>query len=120
MKPDPYQPFFSTDRLIEFGLGLAVAKQMVDSMNQAMNSMHIAGAMNPMHQHEQRLFYAVLDGERAGPFSESEVARLVSDRQVEKDTLVWRPGLPEWVPANQVPEVLRIVALAPPPLPGTK
>jgi hypothetical protein len=119
MHTDPSQHLFSTDRLVEFGLGLAVAKQMVDGMNQAMGSMHVAGADNPMRQQEQRLFYAVLDGQRAGPFSESEMGRLVSDRRIDKDTLVWRPGLAEWSPAKNVPEVLRIVALAPPPVPKT-
>ncbi|MGA0209848.1 MAG: DUF4339 domain-containing protein [Candidatus Nanopelagicales bacterium] len=117
MHTDPSQHFFSTDRLVEFGLGLAVAKQMVDGMNQAMGAMHVAGADNPMRQQEQRLFYVVLEGQRAGPFSEPEIGRLVSDRRIDKATLVWRPGLTQWMPAMNVPEVLRIVALAPPPVP---
>ena len=107
--------FFSMDRLVEFGMGMTVAQQMVTTMNQSMNNMHVPGAMNPMEKPRQQFFYAMIEGKQAGPFSEKELARLISEKKVVKETYVWMPSLPSWKMAEQVPEVLKLVALAPPP-----
>jgi hypothetical protein len=37
--------FFSMDRLVEFGMGMVIAQQMVKTMNQSITNMHIPGAM---------------------------------------------------------------------------
>ena len=107
--------FFSMDRLVEFGMGMTVAQQMVKTMNQSMTNMHVPGAMNPMEKPEQKFFYAMIEGKQAGPFSENELARLISEKKVVKETYVWLPSLPSWKMAEQIPEVLKLVALAPPP-----
>jgi hypothetical protein len=113
--------FYSIDRLIEFGLGMGIAQQMVQTMNQTMANMSIPGAGNPMPPPVQagRVYYAVLDGKQAGPFSETEVARLIGDKKLSKETYVWYPGLREWKTAENVPEILRLVALSPPEFGGT-
>lgn len=108
--------FFSIDRLVEFGMGLAVAQQMTQTMNQSMKNMYVPGAMNQMQSPAERSYYAALDGQQAGPFSEQEMMRLIADHRVNKDTLVWTPGMPAWQPIEKVPQVLRLVALTPPPL----
>jgi hypothetical protein len=112
--------FYSMDRLIEFGMGMAVARQMVRSMNETMATMRVPGAGNPMPQSApvQRIYYAVLGGKQAGPFSETEIVRLIADKKLSKETYVWYPGLAAWKTAENVPEVLRLVALTPPPLGG--
>lgn len=107
--------FFSIDRLLEFGMGMAVAQQMVKTMNQSMTNMHVPGAMNPMKKQQQQFFYAMIEGKQAGPFNEQELARLILDKKVVKETYVWMPSLSSWKIADQVPEVLKLVALAPPP-----
>jgi hypothetical protein len=108
--------FYSMDRLIEFGMSMAVAQQMVQTMNHTMQNMHIPGAGNPMPKPPERVYYAVLDGKQAGPFSETELARLLGEKKVSKETYVWYPGLREWKTAENVPEIVRLVALMPPPL----
>ena len=35
--------FSSIDRLIEFGMGMSLAQQMITTMNSAMNNMQVAG-----------------------------------------------------------------------------
>ena len=35
--------FFSINRLVEFGMGMAVAQKMVNTMNKTMISMHVPG-----------------------------------------------------------------------------
>ena len=48
-------------------------------------------------------------------FSEQELTRLIGEKKVVKETYVWMPNLPSWKIAEQIPEVLKLVALAPPP-----
>ena len=107
--------FFSINRLIEFGMSMAVAQQMVKSMNLTMTNMHIPGAMNPMQPAPQQFYYAMIEGKQAGPFSEQELSRLISEKKVLKETYIWKPGLTNWEIAEKLPEVLKLVALAPPP-----
>jgi hypothetical protein len=110
--------FYSIDRLVEFGMGMAIAQQMVKTMNETMSTMHVPGAGNPMNGQQQtaRVYYAVLDDKQAGPFSEAEIARLIRDKKLSKETYIWYPGLTGWKTAENVPEILRLVALTPPAL----
>lgn len=108
--------FYSIDKLVEFGLGIAVAQQMVNSMNHSLQNAHIPGAGNPMTQQRPNYSYhVILKGKPAGPFSEQEMSRMISEGKVTKGTHVWRPGMPKWDLTENVPDVLRLVALAPPP-----
>jgi hypothetical protein len=117
--------FFSIDRLIEFGMSMAVAQQMVQTMNQTMQSMYIPGTMSPMTQVQPsqaapmpqplpQVFYAVIGGNSVGPLSETDVIKLISSKQITKDTYVWKPGMSEWQTVENTPEVLKLVLLAPP------
>lgn len=113
--------FYSIDRLVEFGLTLGVATQMANSMNASLQAMQIPGARNPMQPNalaeDQPLFYAVLDGGPVGPLATSELSRLIAEKRVTKKTYVWKPGMSDWQLAENVPEVLKLVALTPPPIP---
>lgn len=108
--------FFSLDRLVEFGCGVAVATQMADAMNEGLARMRTPGADYPLGSTPTAL-YVVLDGRASGPFSEAELSRLIADKRLSVDTLVWKPGMSDWQRAETLPEVLRLVALTPPPVP---
>ena len=107
--------FFSINRLLEFGMGMAVAQQMVNTMNNSMSNMHVAGSMNPMQTVVPQFYYAIIEGNQAGPFSEQELSRLITEKKIVKETYIWKPGLPKWQIAEKLPEILKLVALAPPP-----
>lgn len=107
--------FFSINRLVEFGMGMAVAQQMVNTMNSSMSNMHVAGSMNTTQIVAPQFYYAIIDGNQAGPFSEQELSRLITEKKIVKETYIWKPGLPKWEIAEKLPEILKLVALAPPP-----
>ncbi len=107
--------FFSINRLVEFGMGMAIAQQMVKTMNDSMINMHVPGAMNAMEKPQKKFFYAMIEGSQMGPFSEQEFSRLISEKKIFKETYIWMTGLPNWEIAEKIPEVLKLVALAPPP-----
>lgn|SRR5574344_2005168 len=121
--------FYSMDKLVEFGMGISVAKQMAKSMNEIMEESRLPDnnlviSQTPYAQGcsasavpQELFFYIVLDGKQAGPFSESEVGRLCNEKKITKDTLVWTQHMTEWKKAEDVPQVLRLIALCPPPVP---
>ena len=109
--------FFSIDRLVEFGLGMAMARQMVNVMNESMQNMYVPGSIQSMPASQHRLLYVAIDGQSVGPLTESEFSRLVTEKKITKASLAWIPGMSNWQPIEQIPEILRIIAFAPPPIP---
>lgn len=119
--------FYSVDRLVEFGLGAAVASQMAASMDQSLQDMWTPGAGNAMRggipqvggrqDVESAVYYVVLDGAPCGPLSLTELARLAKEGHIVRETYVWKLGLADWVLAESMPELLTLMALTPPPIP---
>ncbi len=107
--------FYSIDRLVEFGMGLAVARQMVNTMNETMRNMYIPGTMNTMQPAQSQIYYVIIDNQQVGPLSETDLSRLIAEHSVTKDTFVWCPGMVGWQTMEKVPSVLRLVAMTPPP-----
>ncbi|MBR6140384.1 MAG: DUF4339 domain-containing protein [Bacteroidaceae bacterium] len=110
------QNFFSIDRLVEFGMSAAIAQQMVKSMNQNMQSMYVPGSIQSMPQPAPAIYYVAIDGQQTGPLNEAELTRLIMQKQINKDTLAWMPGMAAWQPIEQIPAILKVIALTPPPL----
>ena len=111
------QSFFSVDRLVEFGLGMGIAKQMVGMMNQYMQSMYVPGSIQSMPKPMSQTYYVAIDGRQVGPLNDSELSHLIQQKNVNKDTLAWVPGQVGWKPIEQVPAILKVIALTPPELP---
>ena len=110
------EDFFSIDRLLEFGLGMGMAQQMINMMNQSMKSMYVPGSIQSMPQPITSVYYVAIDGQQVGPLNESELMGLIRDKKVSKDTLSWMPGMTTWLPIEKVPAILKLIALTPPPL----
>lgn len=112
------ESFYSIDRLVEFGMGMAMAQQMVGMMNQTMKQMYVPGNIQSMPVAQPVTFYVAVNGQQIGPISEKEFTQLVMKKQVTKDTLAWMPGMLAWKPIEQIPAILKIIAVVPPPIPG--
>jgi hypothetical protein len=111
--------FFSVDKLVEFGLSLAISQQMVASMNQSIKNAIVPGAMDTMQTNAAtELFYFAIESQQAGPFSGRETIELLQQGKINKDTLAWKPGMNAWNKIAEIPEILKFVALTPPQLPG--
>ena len=112
--------FYSIDRLVEFGLSMAVANQMIEMMNQSMKKMYVPGMPLSATDTLPQNIYVVVDGSQVGPLSSSEFNNLISQEKVNKKTLAWIPGIGSWKPVLEIPSLLKIIALTPPPLPEYK
>lgn len=65
----------------------------------------------------QHKYFAVIGGKRIGPMPYAALKRLASEEKIVAQTLLWRKGLGEWLPAAQVADVSSLFGVAPPPLP---
>lgn len=108
--------FFSLDRLVEFGLGMSIAQQMIGIMNQSMKEMYVPGSIQSMPSPMPQTYFVAINNQSIGPLNDSELIQLISQKKVNKDTLAWVPGMMGWKPIEQVPAILKLVALTPPPL----
>ena len=79
--------------------------------------MYVPGSIQTMPATQPVTFYVALNGQQVGPISESEFSKMVSKKLITKDTLAWMPGMLSWKPIEQIPAILKVIAVAPPPIP---
>ena len=112
--------FSSLDKLVEFGLGLNVATQMMNTMNQAMANTAVAGVgINPgvsqapgsQVNAPQTEYFIVVEGRQAGPFSAENMELLIEKNILTRQTLCWRQGMQAWMFAEDVPDINKIFVL---------
>ncbi len=102
--------FSSIERLMEFGLSMAVAQQMMATMNHCIANTVVPGAGAPI-ANQGRRFFAVIDGAQAGPFDEREVDNLIATGRIAAQSLMWRQGMSAWGAAETIPEINRLLLL---------
>lgn len=104
------------ERIMELGIGLSMARQMPDLMSQSMQAanpqMRAGGPVTPPQIPQETVWYLVIDNAQAGPFNEEALKQIIQNNLIKPDTLVWKTGMPQWKPANSVPEVNKLFLLA--------
>ena len=116
--------FSSLDKLIEFGLGLGIATQMMNTMNNAISRTAYPGVgINPglCIQQEQVVneglkkessgYYVVYDERMAGPLTENEMSTLIKEGKIQAKTLCWKAGQYALRLAVDIPEVNKLLLL---------
>lgn len=112
--------FFSVDRLVEFGLGMAMAQQMVQMFNQTISTMNTQMPVYGQSTMQQNLsmFYVGIDGKSVGPLHEFDIVQLYQTGKINKESLAWMPGMAQWQRIEEVPAILRVIAMVPPTMPS--
>lgn len=103
--------FSSIDRLVEFGLGLGLAQQMIKTMNYSIGNMIVPGADVNFNQIPTVKYFAIINNAQVGPLNQEELQEMIGKYLVEEDTLVWSPGLNSWKFAKDVPSVYKLILL---------
>ena len=112
--------FNSIEKMMEFGMSMSIAQQMMQTMNHAMSNMQTPQFKNvnmPVPMPTPKQFYALVNDIPQGPFTESELTGHIVAGRVQKTTMVWLHGMPSWMPAEQVMDVNKLFGLVPPPPP---
>ena len=115
--------FSSLDKLVEFGLGMGIATQMMNTMNNTLAQTAYPGVginpgtnptpeVNPAASNPvPKSFYIVKDEHMAGPLDEQELKELVKKGIVVSRTLCWGPGMKAWTFAEDIPEINKLLLL---------
>lgn len=114
--------FSSLDKLMEFGLGLGIATQMMNTMNTVIACTAMPGVgINPglsvtPEQVNTRVspreeYYVVYDEKVAGPLTEHEMSKLIREGIVDRHTFCWKPNLSSWMQAEDIPDVNKLLLL---------
>ena len=75
--------FAPIERLMEFGMSMAVANQMVQTMNEVMAKSNKPSLQNVGLQHQvPKSYYIVINDITQGPFSESEISNYVITNKI--------------------------------------
>jgi hypothetical protein len=107
--------FAPIERLMEFGMSMAVANQMVQTMNEVMAKANKPSLQNIGLQHQvPKSYYVVINDITQGPFSESEISGHILSDKITEDTFVWHDGMSNWQLTKDVPEVAKLFLLKPP------
>lgn len=102
------------ERLMEFGMGISMARQMTEMMNSTMQNMQVPG--QHISQSKQKDWFVAFNKEASGPYSEDEIKSLLLSKKLTRDDLVWTSGMPAWKNAKDVPEIVKIITQLPPSL----
>lgn len=63
----------------------------------------------------EQVWHAAIDDQDVGPLSLAEVGRHIEGGRVDRETLVWKVGMNDWLPAGDVPEVRALFDKVPMP-----
>jgi len=102
---------------VGLGAGLGMAQRMAESMNARAGA---TPANVPPALPGAPAYYAGLSGQQQGPFDANALRAKIIAGEITRDTLLWIPGMAQWAPGAQIPELAALFALVPPPLPEQK
>ena len=98
------------------GAGLGVGAQMGTMFQQTMNTNPTAPPPLP----QEPSYFLYINNQQQGGFNFNTVANLITQGQVNADTLIWKQGLPNWVKISTLQEFINLFGgQIPPPLPNT-
>lgn len=102
------------EKMLELGIGMSMAQQIPEMMKGVLPAAGSSTSSAPPVTANivRKQFYIVVDQSQAGPFSEEELAKLVENKLLSSETLVWKEGMPAWQPASQVPEVNKLLIMS--------
>ncbi len=95
------------------GMGIAMGMAMAGQLNQNMQAQ--PGTPPPL---PPAAFYVAINGQQAGPFDAAALQRHVQDGTLTRETLAWTTGMPQWLPAGDIPALQGFFGQIPPPLPS--
>ncbi len=98
------------------GIGIAMAGPVTQAVGSAANAPVPPGAQPPSSA--SATYFIVVEGKQMGPYDMQTLTSQVSSGRLTAQTLVWTPGMAQWIPAGQVPALAGLFTNVPPPLPA--
>tara|TARA_R110001583_G_scaffold333_4_gene3011 strand:- start:4135 stop:5274 length:1140 start_codon:yes stop_codon:yes gene_type:complete len=105
------------------GMGFVLAQQMGNMMGHGATQQPFGGqpqqaAVTPPPMPAQVLYHYAVNGQQAGPVTFDKLKELFASRTINRDSLVWKPGMANWSALKDVEELkVFLGGSTPPPLP---
>lgn len=96
------------------GVGLGMGFAMANQMGQSMAGQQGASQSPP----PLPLFHIAVGGQQAGPFGMDILKQKVVSGELTRETLAWKTGMADWLPAGQITELAPLFNDVPPPIPS--
>jgi len=98
--------------MVGMGAGIAMGQNMAESLSKKSVDKHTPP---PLPQRNSTMYYVALNDEKEGPYDIRTVQLFINENKIQRDTLIWKEGLKDWVEAYTVLE--KYFNATPPPLP---
>ncbi|HYO07723.1 MAG TPA: SPFH domain-containing protein [Tepidisphaeraceae bacterium] len=104
------------------GAGLGVGFGIANQMGQAFANNPALGnpgpsAPPPVPGSSQASYFVAQGGQQKGPFTLEQLRDEVNAGRVQRATLAWKAGMPQWAPVDSIADLNLLFANVPPPLP---
>ena len=90
------------DKVVEFGMGMAMCQQIPQMMNAANTA---ASQPAPPPIPKATAYFLAIEGKQYGPFTVDQLRPFVPTGQITAQTLVWCQGMSAWAPAAARPDI---------------
>ena len=107
-------------QMMAMGAGLGAGIGMGGQFSQLTQNIN-TNPTTPPPIPQQATYYLYINGQQLPNQTLQSIAAMVQQGTVNADTLVWKAGMPNWLPLAQVPELAGIaIQQTPPPVPPQK
>ncbi len=115
------QPGSAAGGAMGAGIGAGIGMGMAHQMGPWGSVPGIAAPqpqMPPPPPVAETLWHVARNGQTTGPFSRSNLGRMIAEDGFARDTMVWTAGQDGWKPAGEITELAQLFTVAPPPPPA--
>jgi len=102
---------------VGLGMGIAMAHRMTEALGAPGSGSEAPSEAPPRIPMEAR-YYVATNGHQTGPFTKIELRDKIANGSVQRESLMWIPGMAEWQDAGTLEEIQGLFADQPPPIPG--
>lgn len=101
-------------------LGGDVGQNLANTMNGIMSNTTAQANSNTPPPIPKSKYNVAVDGQATGPYDIETLQKMANNGQFFRDSLVWKPGMNEWVRADSVDELKKLFEEMPPIPPKNK
>ena len=99
------------------GMGFGMAQSFGQALAKGDDTDPLQPPPTPQQVKEVKHYFVIVDGERVGPINLAAVAEMVTNDQINAETLMWTAGLSDWTAAEGLSEVQHHLNNQPPKMP---
>jgi hypothetical protein len=99
---------------VGLGAGIAMGAQMMNNMSSAAG---MAGGATPPPLPAGAMYHVAVGPNQTGPFDLGALQQQAASGSFNRNSLVWKAGMAQWMKAGEVPELAPLFANTPPPSP---